>query len=111
MLIQVFLIIFFIFAIIKVISRYQAGELSWRGLSVWVLFWLAAGVVVLLPNSAAYLAKLVGIGRGADLVVYVALTLLFFVIFRLMIKIEQMNRNITKLTRQNALEEKTKDKV
>ena len=73
---------------------------------MWSLFWVVAGIVVLLPNSTAYFAKIVGIGRGADLVVYVALATVFFIIFKLMMKIELLNKDITKLTRKFALDEK-----
>lgn len=106
--IQILLCLFFLFAIVKVALRYRGGELSWRGASFWVLFWIAAEVVVLLPDSTFYFAHLVGIGRGADLVIYVALAGLFFMIFRLMVKIEKMNKDITKLTRKLALEPEIK---
>ena len=104
--IQILLTIFFLFALIKVIGRWRAGDLSLGGFIWWSLFWVAAGVVVLLPNSTAYFAKLVGIGRGADLVVYVSLAAIFFIIFRLMMKIESLNKDITKLTRKITLNDK-----
>ncbi len=105
-LIQILLILFFLFAALKVIGRFRAGDLSWRGMLAWVLFWILAGIVVLLPNSTFYFAHLVGIGRGADLVVYLALAGLFFMIFRLMVKLEKINKDITKLTRKIALDDK-----
>lgn len=106
MIIQILLVIFFLFALIKVIGRFKAGDLSKGGLVWWSLFWVLAGVVVVLPNSTAYFAKLVGIGRGADLVVYVSLAAIFFIIFKLMMKVEMLNKDITKLTRKIALGEK-----
>ncbi len=108
-LIQILLILFFLFAALKVIGRFRAGDLSWRGMLAWVLFWILALVVVLLPNSTFYFAHLVGIGRGADLVIYLGLAGLFFMIFRLMVKIERMNKDITKLTRKIALEDKSQN--
>lgn len=99
------LVIFFLFALIKVVARFRVGYLSKGGLVWWSLFWVVAGVVVILPNSTAYFAKLVGIGRGADLVVYVSLVAIFFIIFRLMIKVELLNKDITKLTRKITLSE------
>ena len=107
-LIQSLLTIFFIFAIFKVVGRYRAGDLSWRGLVFWLLFWIAAGVVVVMPDSTSYFARIVGIGRGADLVVYVALALLFFMVFRLMVRLEKINRDITKVVRKNALNDVNK---
>ncbi len=110
LIIQILLVIFFLFALIKVIGRFRAGDLSKMGLIWWALFWIAAAIVVLLPNSTAYFAKLVGIGRGADLVVYVSLAAIFFILFKLMMKVESLNKDITKLTRKIALDEK-KDNI
>src|SRR3989339_2228604 len=99
-LIQILLVVFFLFALSKVIGRFRVGDLGLAGVVGWVLFWVAAMVVALLPNSTARLAEFVGIGRGADLVVYVALAGIFFIIFKLIVKIEILNREITKLTRK-----------
>ncbi len=107
-LIQTVLVVFFLFALFKVVSRFKVGELNLTATVGWVIFWIAAGVIVLLPNSTAYFAKMVGIGRGADLVVYLALAILFFIIFKLTVKIELLNRDMTKLTRKISLDQKDK---
>jgi hypothetical protein len=111
LLIQILLVIFFLFALAKVVGRFRSGELSAKGMVLWSLFWVGAAIVVLLPNSTAYVAQHVGVGRGADLVVYSALALLFFIIFRLMVKIELLNKDITKLTRKISLDGATPAKI
>lgn len=107
---QTILVIFFLFAIAKVWGRYQTKDLSWRGAGLWSVFWVLAGVVVLWPNSTAFFAKRLGLGRGVDLVIYLALAGLFFVVFRLMVKIERLNREITLLTRRVALDDSEESK-
>ncbi len=102
-LIQVILIIFFLFASFKVLGRWRTGELSGGVVVMWLLFWIVATIVALIPDITFRVAHLVGIGRGADLVVYLSLAILFFMVFRLMVKVERINRDITKLTRQLAL--------
>ena len=105
-LIQILLVIFFVFAVLKVAGRYKHGDISILSAIVWWFFWLAAAWVVIAPNSTAYFAKILGVGRGADLVVYVSLVAIFFIIFRLMIKVEKQNKEITLLVRQLALKNK-----
>ncbi len=105
-LIQILLVLFFIFALVKVFIRYKKGELKIGIFLGWVLFWAMAGVVAVVPNSTAYFAELVGVGRGADLVVYLSLVLIFFMLFRLYIKIENQEKNITKIVRQDTLSNK-----
>ena len=107
-LIQILLVVFFLFALVKVAGRFKSGDLSLAAMVGWALFWVAAMVVALLPNSTARLAEFVGIGRGADLVVYVALAAIFFILFKLMVKIESLNKEITKLTRKISLQDKDK---
>ena len=109
LLIQILLILFFLFAIAKVVGRWQTKELTLGALVMWLLFWLCAGTVVLMPNLTSYFAKLVGIGRGADLVVYTSLAILFFVVFRLMVAVGRLRSDITRLTRQITLDTSNHD--
>ncbi len=102
--IQVLLSVFFLLAAIKVVARWRAGEMAIGGAFLWILFWLAAIVVTVAPNSTFYFAKILGIGRGADLVVYSALALIFFLIFKITVKIEKINKEITILTRRDSLQ-------
>lgn len=104
--IQIILVVFFLLVLVKVLARWRAKELTVGGAVLWVLFWLAAGVVVILPSTSSYFAGLVGIGRGADLVIYISLAVLFFLVFKLMIRLEHLNKDITELTRQLTLKNK-----
>lgn len=70
----------------------------------WLLFWMAAGVVVVLPQTTDRVARLVGVGRGVDVAMYISLLFLFALVFRLFLKLEQMERSLTRLVRDEALE-------
>jgi len=106
LLIQVILVLFFIFAAIRVIGRFFAGDLKVSGLIFWLVFWLGAGVIVVWPDSTFYFSKMVGITRGADLIVYLGLALLFFLVFKIMVKLERIEKNITKIVRDKTLNDK-----
>lgn len=103
--IQITLIIFFLIAIFKVVHQKRAGQLNFKGAAVWIVFWLLAIAVTINPDITSRVAILFGVGRGADVAVYAALALLFFVVFRLTVKIEQLNREVTKVVRQDALKD------
>ncbi len=110
LLIQIVLVVFFLFAILKVFGRYRTNDLRLFGLIFWTVFWIAAGLVVLWPNSTMQLANLLGVGRGVDAIIYLALALLFFIFFRITVQVERLSRDVTKLTRKIALlEEKNRD--
>lgn len=105
-LIQIILSVVFVIAIGRVVSRYRVKDLSKRGAVLWIIFWLSAFAVIMMPPHAIYtVAQFVGVGRGSDLVVYSALVLLFFIVFRVMAKQERQNRQLTELTRQIALKD------
>lgn len=106
---QILFTLFALFVLVKTVARYQAKELSARMLVFWILFWLLAETVVLSPHSADVVAYALGIGRGADLIIYVSLAALFFLFFRLLAQLEKQKREITKLTRKISLMEKDSD--
>lgn len=107
--IQIILLIFFVFAALRVLNRYRSKDLTVLATFGWLAFWFAAGIVVVVPDSTFSLARLVGVTRGADLVVYVALVILFFITFRSMVRQEKLQRDITLLTRRMTLEKNSKD--
>lgn len=103
--IQIILLVFFLFAWSRVFKKYRSSEIKLKELIIWSVFWLIAGVVVLVPNSTNTIAGFVGIGRGADLVVYISLALLFYILFRIFYRLEKIEKNITKITRELALKD------
>lgn len=100
---QIFFSLFAVFAIISVFGKKRSGLLSVGGAIFWILFWLLAVVFVWWPDSTTILANKFGIGRGADLVLYVSLVIIFYILFRLNVKLELMNRDITKVVRDKTL--------
>lgn len=107
---QILFIIFTVVAVGSVVNRYQNNQLSNRGLVFWVLFWLLALGIVLFPDTTLRLANAVGIGRGSDFVIYISVIVMFFVLFRLHVKLETMNRDITKVVRGKAIENVSSNK-
>ncbi len=105
-LIQILLPLFFIFAAIKAIGKYKKGDITLGMMFIWLLVWIVGVVVVLTPNSTFYAARFLGVTRGADAVVYSALAVLFFVVFRMLVSVEKLKREVTKLTRELALRDK-----
>lgn len=106
MLIQFILIALFIFALTKVILKFRSNELKGFETIAWVVFWLGAIFVIISPNSTFALASFLGVGRGVDAITYLAVALLFFLIFRIFVRLEKMERNFTALVREDALKNK-----
>lgn len=105
---QLLFSLFVVFAIISVATKRRGGLLGPKGTVFWVLFWVLASVFVWWPDSTVILANYLGIGRGTDLVLYISLVVIFFILFRLHVKIESIGRDITKVVRKEALDEGNK---
>lgn len=104
-----FKILFTLFAVsgaFLVWQRRHEGLLSMRGAIWWLLIWVGMLVMAWYPNSVQTAADILGIGRGVDLVIYCALAFLLLTIFRLSVKLESLQRDITKVVRRNALDDK-----
>lgn len=108
MVIQIILVVFFLFAALKVISRFRSGELKNSIAVWWIVFWFTAILVVINPNSTSILAKLLGVGRGVDVVMYLSLALLFFVVFKIFVRLEKIESQMTKLVRKETLSQNKK---
>jgi hypothetical protein len=55
------------------------------------------------------LARWLGVGRGVDTAMYLSILTVFYLIFRSFAKIEDLDRQITKIVRANALREMEED--
>ncbi len=108
MIFQILIVLFSIVAIVSIFLRRQKDGLGIRGTAFWILFWFGVDVVILFPNSTTVLANKLGIGRGADFIVYISILMIFLILFRLNVKIEGLNRHITKVARKTALDDHKK---
>lgn len=103
MLIQYLLVFLILLIIYRVAIKWKQGLLASRDLIFWVIFWLVVGVIVIKPEATSFLAEYAGVGRGADLIIYLSIVLIFYIIFQITVKIEKIERNITKIVRTVAL--------
>ena len=103
MLIQIIVSIFLILIIIKTLNRKKNKELSLRETIAWLIVWIGTGFIFWFPQYTTRIANILGIGRGADLITYSAIIILAYLIFKIFIHLDRIERNITKLTRKDAL--------
>ena len=104
-LIQYIIIVFALFAIVRAFMQFRKGNVSIKWMIFWLLFWMVAVLVVWLPQTTEIAARFVGVGRGVDVAIYISLPVLFYLVFRLFVKIEDLERDITKLVRKVALKD------
>jgi len=99
-LLQIVVVVFAIFAISRAFLRFKDGKVSGKELAFWIVLWGAAIIVVVLPGTSFFFAGIFGIQRGADFVVYMSIVIIFYLLFKLYVKIDSVEKEITKLVRE-----------
>ena len=109
-LLQVIVVLFAVFAMSRAFFRFRDRKMSGKEFAFWFVLWAAAIVVILLPGTSFFFAGLLGIQRGADFVVYMSIILIFYLLFRLYVKIDSVEREVTTLVRNIAIKKERKKK-
>ena len=103
MYLQILVTIFIAFILFKLFVQKQKNKISLLSFFIWAFLWFIVLVVFWLPDSTTYLAAWLGIGRGADLVVYVSILVIFYMLFRIFVRISKIESEITKAVREEAI--------
>jgi len=104
-----------IIGIIVSVLRFRDGKMSLNMLMVWTVIWVLLIVFSVYPTATSLLSSITGIGRGLDLILIFGLICCFYLIFKMYSIIENIEEEITQLTKEIALsrnknpKEKSKD--
>jgi hypothetical protein len=101
--IQILVVLFVLLTLGRLWGRFRRHTISPVELAVWTGFWFALAVVVLVPDITWTLARLLGVGRGVDAVLYLAIVGLSYAMFRQYLHIRRVEQQLTQLVRQLAL--------
>ena len=99
-LIQIFIVIFALFAFSRAILRLKSKDISTRRFFFWGLLWIIVITITIIPEIMSFISDLTGLGRGVDFFVYLGIIILFYFTFKMYILIDKMREEITKLTRE-----------
>ncbi len=102
--VQFILLPIIIFGLSRVFLRVREKVIGYKVALFWSILWVAAGIVVIIPRTTTYLAEKLGVGRGVDIIVYLSLVLLFYLVFRTYVMMEDIRQEITVLIRKLAIE-------
>lgn len=77
---------------------------AWK--KVLLMFFMTAMVLfVLYPDLSTQIANILGIGRGADLLLYICTIMFIFFVFNTHIKLQELRQDMYKLARKIAINE------
>ncbi len=110
--IQFLLLLVLFLAALLTWRRFRQHAIGLIEAFAWTLVWGIAAIFVIRPDTTTRLAHLVGVGRGADLVLYASVIALLILVFQLHVAHQRLERSLTELIRAQALkewDEKTKE--
>ncbi len=76
----------------------------WEG-SLWSLFWVAIALIALFPDVLDYLAFVMGFKDRQNALLITFLGILFFIVFYLIVRMEELEQRQTRLVRSTALKD------
>lgn len=83
------------------------GWASRREGLAWAFVWLCTGVAIAYPELTVRIARRLGIGRGADLVLYCAVIVMLIGFFMVYARLRRLRRDLTLLSRHLAIRDAT----
>ncbi|MDO8740479.1 MAG: DUF2304 family protein [Candidatus Woesearchaeota archaeon] len=104
--VQILIILFGLFAFSRVILRFKDKEITMKEFLFWGVLWLVIIFFGFMPDITKIFAGLLGIGRGTDVAIYISIILLFYLIFRIYVKTENIEQEVTKIVREITLKKK-----
>ena len=78
-------------------------RLSGRFGAAWIALWVAAAVSIADPDLLVRIAHFLGIGRGADLVLYLSILFTFLALFVIYLRFRRIDEQLTKIVRHLAI--------
>lgn len=101
-----------IFYIIRTFRQYTLGKSSPRNAVVWIVFWFGVALLCIMPNKIAdSLAEGLGFQDRPNAIIFVALGLLFLMVFYLSAALNRIENQLTDLVRKIALTEARQEEL
>lgn len=69
---------------------------------LWITFWGATLILLWFPNVLERISNIFGVGRGVDILIYLSIIFLFYIILNQNTKIDKLENKITTLVREVA---------
>lgn len=98
MIIKIITLIFVSFALSRAMLRFKDKSIKTTELALWIIVWSSVLILVFLPNISDKIASGLGMGRGADTAFFIAIIVIFYLLFRLYVKIDNIDKDMTDLT-------------
>ena len=104
---QIIAIVIVLFFVIRLIGQKRKNSISRTEFYLWLFFWIFSGLGIVFLKSIDSLVAYLGFSStGIDVLLYLAIAVLFYLLFRIRIKMEKIEKDITTLVRKISINDK-----
>jgi len=108
--VQIIVIVFGVFALSRAFLRWRESKIKLGELFFWGFVWIGAILFAIFPDTLNLLSDLAGFRRGMDLVIALSIIVMFYLVFRLYVKLDEHTTDITQLVREITINKGKKKK-
>jgi len=94
---RIIALIFIAFATSRAYLRFKDKSLNLANLIFWIVIWGLALIFIFNPKISDKIASFLGLQRGTDTILFLASILLFYLVFRIYVKVDSIDQNLTRL--------------
>lgn len=102
-LLAIIVIVFGVFALSRAFLRWRESKIKFGEFIFWGMIWIGAMLFAIFPDIMDLLSNLAGFKRGMDLLIAMSIIMMFYLVFRLYVKLDEHTIDITKLVREIAI--------
>ncbi len=104
---QFLAIIIILFFLFRLYSQKKKKQISANEFVIWFIFWFFSGIAIVFLKQIDLFVNYLGFSSsGINILLYVAFLIILYMVFKMRIKIEKQERNITKIIREISLRDK-----
>lgn len=94
-----------LFAMLYAWSLFKRDKKTLWEVVLWTIFWGGIAFIALFPGLLTYLTIVTGIRSQVNAVMVTAIGILTFIVFSIVVRVEQLNRRYAKIMRAIALKD------
>jgi len=100
---KILIIALAVWILLRLLASYTEKRLDLTSFIIWTLVWLGIIATIIHPIWSEQLSKIIGIGKRTDIAFFIAIFLLFYLVFRVYVKITAVESDVTELVKHIAL--------
>lgn len=94
---QIIILIIISFTASRTLLRFNDKSIGYGEFIFWTFIWTTILVLAVKPYLSDTIAQALGVQRGTDIMFFFGTIVLFYLIFRLYVKLDSLDRHLTEL--------------